>query len=138
MAAIETVLKKHDLKVTRTRVAVYTVLEKATYPLSAEEIFDQVREIEQISLATVYRTLNQFTEVGITLKDTPIEGSTQYQLAALGHKHYLRCSVCNERIQLTECPIKPLAEEIAEKTGYVITGHSLEIVGVCPACQKLR
>lgn len=136
MADVESILRTHNFKVTPTRIAVYHVLEKATHPLTAEDVFDQARLSRQISLATVYRTLAQFCDAGLTMKDTLLDGVTQYQLAASGHKHYLRCAHCNERIELDDCPLTAISREIAEKTGYVITGHSLEIVGICPSCQK--
>ena len=131
------ILKSCDLKNTRTRQVVLELLLQASAPVSAEELYDRARgEGISLSLSTVYRTLSALTERGAVLKQSNRDGKTYYQLNDHHHRHYLICTVCGEIVPVDACPLHKLEEELAQSTGYHITGHSLEFMGTCPRCQK--
>ncbi|MDO5043890.1 MAG: Fur family transcriptional regulator [Coriobacteriia bacterium] len=129
-------LRSYDLKVTPTRIAVLEVLQESKKPKTAEELYDLVKMRRQISLATVYRTLSQFSDAGFVMKETTLEGSMNYQLSRENHSHYIICTRCHTKIDLGNCPLDKLSDSIQKATGFTVTGHSLELSGLCPDCQK--
>ena len=132
----EELLAKNDLKQTKRRKAVLAVLEAAGTPLSAEEIYGKVVTQVHMSVSTTYRILGVLTEKGLLLKSLSQDGKTYYQLSGTKHKHQLICTLCGESIPIDGCPLHQLEEELSKQTGYVITGHNLELSGICPHCAK--
>lgn len=128
------ILKESDLKDTKRRRAVLNVLESAGHPMAAEDIHSQVIENVHMSVSTTYRILGALSEKGILLKNRSQDGRTYYQFNNQQHKHYLTCTSCNKTIPIDCCPLDKLEEELNKDTGYIITGHHLEFMGICPIC----
>ncbi len=64
------------------------------------------------------------------------DGRACYRLPPPRHSHTLRCELCERTVSIDLCPVEELAERIGEDTGFVITGHRLELTGRCPDCMK--
>ena len=128
------ILEQAALKATKQRKYILSVLELTHKPLTAEEILKSAPDEVQINLSTVYRTLGVLTEKGILLKTIHSDGKSCYQLNQNPHSHLLRCSICNNSVCIDGCPIEQLCCQLEEQTGYLVTGHSLEITGICPEC----
>jgi Fur family ferric uptake transcriptional regulator len=128
------ILKESDLKNTKRRRAVLNVLADADRPLTAEDIHSQVINDVHMSVSTTYRILAVLSEKGILLKNLSQDGKAYYQVNGQQHKHYLTCTLCNKTIPIDGCPLEALEAELNKDTGYIITGHHLEFIGICPAC----
>lgn len=129
-----TYLKSVNLKATRQRVAVLSVLIDALLPLNINQIRKNL-DIE-MDLSTLYRTLDTFFEKELISKTVPLEPSqTVYELKRDGHKHYLICVKCHAMKIVKGCPIHDYEHEVESNTGYVIQRHQLELYGICPSCQ---
>ena len=129
-----TYLKSVNLKATRQRVAVLSVLIDALLPLTINQIRTKL-DID-MDLSTLYRTLDTFFEKDLISKTVPLEPSqTVYELKRDGHKHYLICVKCHEMKIVKGCPIHDYEHEVESKTGYIIQRHQLELYGICPSCQ---
>lgn len=131
-------LKEKDLRTTTRREAILAVITEFDRPVTAEDIFVAVLQREHMSLSTIYRALGALTEKEILLKNAGQDGKTYYQMNTHRHKHYLRCTGCNEIVPLNDCPLRALEKDLSEKTGYLITGHSLELTGLCPKCASKK
>jgi Fur family ferric uptake transcriptional regulator len=127
-------LKEADLKATKRREAVLALLERSHTPMTAEEIHQAVIAETSMSLSTTYRILAALSEKRLLLKNIRSDGKTYYQPNSNQHLHYLVCSCCSRIVPIDCCPLEALEEELAKKTGFLITGHSLEFTGLCPAC----
>ena len=134
----EDLLRAVSLKSTRKRRLILTLLGEAPLPLTAEELYEQARQTTPISLSTVYRILAACTEHGLLLRSVSGDGRTYYQPNRHQHKHELRCTVCHEVVPIDECPLEKIEAELAQKTGYEITGHTFELSGICPRCAGKR
>ncbi len=130
----ENVLKSTDLKTTKSRLAILKILDKSSEPMTAEDIYSLVVAEVNMSLSTTYRTLGTLAEKGILLKNLSQDGKTYYQINNHQHKHQLVCTLCSETVPIEDCPLTTLEENLTQKTGFVITGHSLEFLGICPKC----
>lgn len=129
-------LKSADLKQTKRRVLILSVLESASAPLTAEDIAEQTGKDMKMSISTIYRALNALAEKNVISKVLHQDGKTYYELNRHTHRHSLLCTLCNERILIDACPLENLENNLVEKTGYTITGHNLEFYGICPNCAK--
>ncbi len=132
----ENILKATDLKTTKSRLAILKVLEKSSVPMTAEDIYSIVVKDVHLSLSTAYRTLGTLSDKGILLKNLSQDGKTYYQINNHQHKHQLVCTLCSKTVPIDECPLTNMEEYLIHKTGFAITGHSLEFLGICPKCTE--
>ena len=130
-------LKAADLKQTKKRILILSVLESASSALTVEEISELTSKEIKMSISTIYRALNALAEKNAVLKTLHQDGKTYFEINNHTHKHTLICTLCNEKVPIETCPLETLEHNLTEKTGYAITGHSLEFFGVCPNCMKI-
>lgn len=132
-------LQDSGCRKTKARVAVLEALEKAQRPLAAEEIFLILKEKGYATnLSTVYRTLELMEGKNLVEKSITTGNKGHYQLISRGHKHHLVCTGCHRMVPIDACPLERLEKEIGRDTRFDITGHKLEIYGVCPDCKKIE
>ena len=125
-------LKESGLKSTPGRRAVLQVLEKASSPLSPEQIHAKVGS-EVCDRATVYRILESLGEAGL-LQRVSLKGKTFYLSEQSDHHHHhIVCRECHSTVCLDECLISPL-EKKAHQLGFQDIHHSLQLTGLCSKC----
>lgn len=132
-------LRKAGLKVTLPRVKILQLLESsATRHLSAEDVYKALIEAdEDVGLATVYRVLTQFEDVGLVMRHHFEGGHSVFELSTAEHHDHLVCSKCGLVEEFYDELIETQQEKIAAQFGFVITDHSLYLYGICKDCQKL-
>jgi Fur family ferric uptake transcriptional regulator len=131
-------LKSADLKQTKKRILILSVLEAASTPLTVEEIAELTAKDMKMSISTIYRALNALAEKDVISKALHQDGKTYYEINNHTHRHSLLCTLCNERIPIDACPLESLENYLAKETGYTITGHNLEFFGICPNCAEKK
>ncbi len=131
-------LKKAGLKVTLPRLKILQILEDATeHHMSAEDIYRILLESgDDIGLATVYRVLTQFEEAGLVVRHHFESGQSVFEMDSGEHHDHLVCVKCNRVEEFVDELIEARQKDIARKAGFTITDHSLNIYGICSACQK--
>lgn len=133
----DTILAQIGCKNTRSRKAIIEVLGRSDLPLSAEEIFLMVKESgASTNLSTVYRTLDLMESKSLLDKCVMSDGRARYQLICEDHKHHITCTSCHKSIPINICPLEALEKDLVNKTDFNITGHRLELYGLCPKCRK--
>lgn len=124
------IFSNYHIKRTTQRICILNALRDSSYPLTAEEISKQLNEI---SLATIYRTLELFCEKGIAKRHSlPSSDKNHYEFSAGRHQHYAICLGCHSLVQIQACPVNNFEPE-----NFHITGHHLEFYGYCKNCQKV-
>ncbi len=119
------------LRMTEQRRTIATVLEDATDHPDVEELYARASAIDpRISLATVYRTVKLFEESGIIEKLEFGDGRARYEDADRDHHDHLIDLKTGDVIEFVDAEIEALQEKIAEKLGYRLKGHRLELYGV--------
>lgn len=122
-------------KLTPPRLAVLQVVEEDCDHLNTGEIFRRAQAIQPgVGLATVYRALEIFTELGIVRPITLGDGPPTYIRAEGGH-HHLVCSACGTVIEFDQCSSGTLAQELADRYDFHIQSHLLEFYGLCADCR---
>jgi Fur family ferric uptake transcriptional regulator len=119
-------------RMTKQRAIILKCLSETGRPLCIEEIQEYAKkEIPQINLSTIYRTLKTLLEEHkIALIELPGE-KTCYEMIQNGHRHYFLCDSCNKIYFINKCP-KGLADIIPK--GFRLLGHSITLNGFCSTC----
>lgn len=104
--------------------------------VTAQELHDRLRARGPApGLATVYRTLTRLAEAGVVDTLTHHQGELCYRLCGDDHHHHFVCSSCHGVVELNDCRIEPWLDDLAGRHGFAVTGHRVELEGVCAACR---
>ena len=125
------------VKLTDQRKIIVKVLSdsKKTYGESdhpdVDELYNRVTKVDsKISIATVYRTVKILEEAGILVKHDFKAGKARYEQIRESHHDHLIDVKTGEIIEFVDDEIEKLQEKIAEKYGYRLVDHKLELYGV--------
>ena len=135
--SIEQKFQKKGLKLTDQRRTIARVIleSKEAYGESdhpdVDELYNRVSKIDpKISIATVYRTVKLFEESGILAKHEFKGGKARYEELNEGHHDHLIDVKSGEIIEFVDEEIEKLQKKVAEKYGYNLVDHKLELYGV--------
>jgi Fur family ferric uptake transcriptional regulator len=130
----KTILQKCELKglrMTEQRRVIAGVLESTVDHPDVEELYARASAVDPgISIATVYRTVKLFEEAGILVKNEFGDGRARYEPAGREHHDHLIDLTTGEVIEFVDEEIEALQVKIAEKLGYELRDHRLELYGV--------
>jgi len=119
------------LRMTGQRRVIAQVLEAADDHPDVEELHARANAIDAgISIATVYRTVKLFEESGLLERHEFGDGRARYEDAERDHHDHLIDMQTGEVIEFVDPEIEALQEKIAERLGYSLKDHRLELYGV--------
>ncbi len=96
-----------------------------------DELYNRVSKVDpKISIATVYRTVKLFEEAGILTKHDFKGGKARYEAMIESHHDHLIDIKTGEIIEFVDEEIEKLQKKVAEKYGYELVDHKLELYGV--------
>ena len=96
-----------------------------------DELYNRVSKVDpKISIATVYRTVKLFEEAGILTKHDFKGGKARYEAMIESHHDHLIDIKTGEIIEFVDDDIEKLQTKVAEKYGYKLVDHKLELYGV--------
>ena len=128
---IEQRCEAKGLRMTEQRRVIARVLEDSSDHPDVEELYARASAQDpNISIATVYRTVKLFDEAGILEKLEFGDGRARYEDADRDHHDHLIDINSGEVTEFVDPEIEALQEKIAEKLGYRLKGHKLELYGV--------
>ena len=136
----ETILQKcldKGVKLTDQRKIIVKIISesKKSYGESdhpdVDELYNRVSKIDtKISIATVYRTVKLLEEAGILAKHEFKGGKARYEAMVESHHDHLIDIKSGEIIEFVDQEIEELQKKVAEKYGYTLVDHKLELYGV--------
>lgn len=131
----QTLLRQHRLKATAPRVALLTALRQTRRPVTVETLYRQVNK-RDVSLATTYRTVEEFARVGLASKVDLDHGHAHYEYAdPRRHHHHVVCTDCGRVEDVAVPHDHHIVTKISKKTHFTIQRHAMEFFGLCQACQ---
>jgi Fur family ferric uptake transcriptional regulator len=123
--------EENGLRMTGQRRTIADVLDEARDHPDVEELHARASARDpRISIATVYRTVKLFEEEGIVEKVDFGDGRARYEDAERAHHDHLIDMTTGRVIEFVDPEIEALQERIAEKLGYTLKGHRMELYGV--------
>ncbi len=128
---IENLCVEKGLRMTEQRRVIARALSMSEDHPDAEELYERASKIDpNISLATVYRTVRLFEEAGIIERHDFRDGRARYEEATEEHHDHLIDVKSGEVIEFVDEEIEQLQLKIAQKLGYKLVDHRLELYGV--------
>lgn len=107
--------------------------------LTADEVYGLVKtQTDDISLATIYRSLDLFVEMNLLRRFDSGDGVARYEVNSQNQEHYhhhLICLNCGKIIEFNDDLLDELENKISEK-GFMIADHCLRFFGYCQECQS--
>lgn len=129
-------LRAHGCRVTRPRVAVLHALLEHGGTVSAPELAELAQRHEPgIHEATVYRTVNVLTEVGIATHVHAGHGPSLVRLAG-DDRLVAVCQDCAQIVPIPATAIGQLVDAVADETGFVLEPGHFALEGVCAKCAQ--
>jgi Fur family transcriptional regulator, ferric uptake regulator len=135
------ILRQYHLKNTPVRTSVLEVLLNSRVALSHSDITGRLRN-DEIDKVTLYRTLNTFTEKGLTHKVPTEDRNWLYaifdeDLLHPATDHYHAHFVCNKCDKIYCLPVdeQEIMSRSTHKMGFKITSSEVRLHGLCPICQ---
>jgi Fur family ferric uptake transcriptional regulator len=130
-------LSQNGISRTKIKTSILLLLSKSKKPLSASEIYQKIGP-KNCDISSIWRTLKQFQEKGITREFNLGEDFFRYELKDSHveqdhHHHHVRCRDCGDIKQLEECDLSAF-EKMFSKLGFKKMEHYLEFTGICSKC----
>ena len=122
---------KKGVKLTEQRRVIAKVMSESDDHPDVDELYKRVTQIDsKISIATVYRTVKLFEESGILTKHDFKGGKARYEELSEQHHDHLIDIKSGEIIEFVDNEIEELQKKVAEKYGYDLVDHKLELYGI--------
>lgn len=137
---LKKIFEKNGHKFTKQRQIIFNAIKNANSKhLTPEELFSIVHQNnKQVGIATVYRTLNIFEELGIVNKQEFTDSVNTYELIGQNNAHHdhLICENCGKIVEEKILENDELSEILKDKYDFDLDYYSLRIYGICSDCQE--
>jgi Fur family ferric uptake transcriptional regulator len=134
--SLQKALESRGYRLTTARRVILDTLVESGGHLTADEVAERARQrATGLGRMTVYRTLDLLCDLGLLRPVYQGTGAAHYILMQDGHHHHLVCTTCSRVIEFGECGFDEMHRRVAERFGFRVDGHLLELYGVCEACR---
>ena len=131
MNSIEEKCKNKGVRLTDQRKVIAQVMTESRDHPDVDELHKRISEFDKkISIATVYRTVKLFEEAGILEKHDFKGGKARYEESMDEHHDHLIDINSGDIIEFVDEDIEKLQKKVAEKYGYKLVDHKLELYGI--------
>jgi len=138
-ASIDTRLAAGGRRRTAQRVVVAEALASAKRALSAQELYERIRETHPtIGRATVYRALEQQVEDGMASRFERDGHISAYIACDAEHHHHLVCTSCQRVDDVAEDVVAPMLTAVGRRHDFAVDHAALDFYGLCARCRSKR
>jgi Fur family ferric uptake transcriptional regulator len=128
---IEAICAERGLRITEQRRVIAKVLSESTDHPDVEKLHERASAIDPgISIATVYRTVRLFEEAGILDRHDFGDGRARYEASPEAHHDHLIDVETGKVVEFVDPELESLQRQIAEKLGFRLVDHRMELYGV--------
>ena len=128
---LEQLCADKGLRITEQRRIIARVLSDSEDHPDVELLHQRASSIDpKISIATVYRTVRLFEEAGILDRHDFGDGRARYEAAPEAHHDHLIDVESGKVVEFVDPELEALQKQIAEKLGYRLVDHRMELYGV--------
>jgi Fur family ferric uptake transcriptional regulator len=128
---IEALCAERGLRITEQRRVIARVISDSNDHPDVEELYRRASTVDpKISIATVYRTVRLFEEAGILDRHDFGDGRARYEAAPEAHHDHLIDVETGKVVEFVDPELEALQKQIAEKLGYRLVDHRMELYGV--------
>ena len=120
---------------TKLQQAVRDLMQIHKRPLTLNEILVEAKNVvPNAAFSSVCRIVQRLEQAGVVMRIDWRERGSRYEWAEDPH-HHLLCQRCGAVRDLHDEELNFCEAEVAKLTGYLVKRHSIELEGICPACQ---
>jgi Fe2+ or Zn2+ uptake regulation protein len=133
---IKKLLKQYGLRLTQAREQVLAEYLISKKPLSIFD-FKKKKVFSNWDESSIYRNITKLEEAGLIQLVPSSRDIKLYELAPKKdhhHHHHIVCTQCEAVECLNDCSIDDRLKKMAQKVGFTMTGHTLELTGLCSQC----
>jgi len=131
-------IRERGLKSTRQRDEIANWFFQHKGHLSADQIYREVKEaVPGIGFSTVYRTMKLLVEAGLVSERHFGNAEALYENVS-GHHDHCICTACGKILEFEDERIEELQRAVAERSGFLLVSHKMELYGLCAACRGDR
>ena len=128
---LEALCAERGLRITEQRRVIARVLSEAEDHPDVEALHARAAAIDpKISIATVYRTVRLFEDAGILDRHDFGDGRSRYEATPEAHHDHLIDVESGRVVEFVDPELEALQKQIAEKLGYRLVDHRMELYGV--------
>jgi Fur family ferric uptake transcriptional regulator len=128
---IEAICAERGLRITEQRRVIARVLSESVDHPDVDKLYERASAIDpRISIATVYRTVRLFEEAGILDRHDFGDGRARYEAAPEAHHDHMIDVETGKVIEFVDPELEALQRQIAERLGYRLVDHRMELFGV--------
>ena len=128
---LEALCAERGLRITEQRRVIARVLSEAEDHPGVEQLHRRAAAIDpKISIATVYRTVRLFEDAGILDRHDFGDGRSRYEATPEAHHDHLIDVETGRVVEFVDPELEALQRQIAEKLGYRLVDHRMELYGV--------
>jgi len=128
---LEQLCADKGLRITEQRKVIARVLSDSDDHPDVEQLHARASKIDpKISIATVYRTVRLFEEAGVLDRHDFGDGRARYEPAPEAHHDHLIDVESGKVVEFVDPELEALQKQIAEKLGYRLVDHRMELYGV--------
>lgn len=128
---LEALCQERGLRITDQRRVIARVISNSDDHPDVDELYRRASAIDpKISIATVYRTVRLFEEAGILDRHDFGDGRARYEAAPEAHHDHLIDVETGKVIEFVDPELEALQKQIAEKLGYRLVDHRMELYAV--------
>ena len=132
----ENALSQNGYRVTRPMRAVVDIIAASSRPLAPVDIFSQARAVlPNIGLVTIYRTIEKLEKLKLVDRIHHLDQCQTVFRGTRGHQHLLVCTQCGRSAYFEGLDAEEQFIDIGKSHGYQVTGHWLQLSGLCRECQ---
>ncbi len=128
---VEALCAERGLRITEQRKIIARVISNSDDHPDVDVLYQRSSAIDpKISIATVYRTVRLFEEAGILDRHDFGDGRARYEAAPEAHHDHLIDVESGKVVEFVDPELEALQKQIAEKLGYRLVDHRMELYGV--------
>lgn len=136
--SLKRILRQLNFKITEQRLAILNQLSRGQAHVTIEEVHERVkRSFPELGFATVYRMLKSLAVKGYVTEVRMGGLPARYELTPKSHHDHLTCTRCGIIVEFENHDIEELQKQVAYNHNFELTGHVLELYGICPRCKKI-
>lgn len=126
---------ERGIAVTHQRQVLYETMREMKGHPSPEEVHERMREtIPSVSLATVYKNIHLFVASGVFREMSVHHGTLRVEMNREEH-HHMVCSICRSITDVEASDVDLRLPQQTLPNGFLVERCSVDIIGICPACQ---
>lgn len=132
-------IRQRGLRNTRERETIAREILSRQDHFDVDELYLSLKDRGGVSKASIYRTIPLLIKAGLITEVFREDGHMHYEhIYGREHHCHLRCNNCRKVIEFSNPLLSEIEKEVGEKFGFAVTGHKLEIFGLCPECSQKK